>query len=160
MRSNTSDFTVAQEAVQRNALQQEILRLGEYMNSPFSARKQCGWDPAVYSRKLTENAVIVTARDENGHIIGLIAAYLNRKEEAFISMLVVEPEYRRCHVAEALCLRVYEIAKERGISRIRGEIRRTIRRAGDWHRRWAIKSEKTASMQTLSLQEEKTLIPF
>lgn len=123
MRSNTSDFTVAREAVQRKALRQEILRLGEYMNPSFSARERCGWDPAAYAGKLTENAEILAARDETGRIIGLIAAYLNRKEEAFISMLVVEPEYRRCHVAEALCLRIHELARERGIPRVRGEIR-------------------------------------
>lgn len=107
----------------RKDIQREILRLGEYMNPPFSVRKPYGWDPSAYARKLIENAVIIIAHDEAGHIIGLIAAYLNRQEEAFISMLVVEPAYRRCRIAEVLCRCVQKIAENRGILRIRGEIR-------------------------------------
>ena len=64
------------------------------------------------------------ALDEKGEIIGLVAAYLNRSDFGFISMLIVLPEYRRCRAAETLCEKVHMLAREKNISSIRGEIRK------------------------------------
>lgn len=104
-------------------LQKEIIRMGEYMNPSFSIRKLQGWDLEAYARKLTEKAEILTETGGNGRIIGLIAAYLNREESGFISMLVVNPRYRRLGVAESLCRRVHQLARTREILQMRGEIR-------------------------------------
>lgn len=105
-------------------IQDEILHLGEHMTPPFSHRDQNGWGSAEYARKLTEHAEIFTARNAEGKIIGLIAAYMNQLEQAYISMLVISPEYRRCRIAQALCQNVHELARQRGIRCVRGEIRR------------------------------------
>ncbi len=102
----------------------EILRLGEHMIPPFSHRNQNGWNSAEYAHKLTENAEIFAARNADGETIGLIAAYMNQPEHAFISMLVVSPEYRRCRIAQTLCQNVHELARQRGIRCVQGEIRR------------------------------------
>ncbi len=117
----------------------DIVRLGEFMIPPFSARNRCGqehtisekrnapkngWNTNVYAEKLMRLADIVTVENEKGEIIGLIAAYLNRDDFGFISMLVVIPEYRRCRAAEALCEKVHMLAREKNIPSIRGEIRK------------------------------------
>ena len=69
-------------------------------------------------------ANIVTIENEKGEIIGLVAAYLNRSDFGFISMLIVMPEYRRCRAAQALCEKVHMLAREKNIHSIRGEIRK------------------------------------
>ena len=117
----------------------DIVRLGEFMTPPFSARNRCGqeysisekrnapktrWNTNAYAEKLMRLANIVTIENEKGEIIGLVAAYLNRSDFGFISMLIVVPEYRRCRAAEALCEKVHMLAREKNISSIRGEIRK------------------------------------
>lgn len=117
----------------------DIVRLGEFMIPPFSVRSRCGqehtisekrnipktaWNTNAYAKKLMRLADIVTIENEKGEIIGLIAAYLNRDDFGFISMLVVMPEYRRCRAAEALCEKVHMLAREKNIPSIRGEIRK------------------------------------
>ena len=117
----------------------DIVRLGEFMTPPFSARNRCGqehsisekrnasitgWNTNAYAEKLMRLANIVTIENEKGEIIGLVAAYLNRSDFGFISMLIVMPEYRRCRAAEALCEKVHTLAREKNISSIRGEIRK------------------------------------
>ena len=117
----------------------DIVHLGEFMTPPFSARNRCGqehsisekrnasitgWNTKAYAEKLMRLADIVTIENEKGEIIGLIAAYLNRDDFGFISMLVVMPEYRRCRAAEALCEKVHMLAREKNIPSIRGEIRK------------------------------------
>ena len=117
----------------------DIVRLGEFMTPPFSARNRCGqehsisekrnalitgWNTNAYAEKLMRLANIVTVENEKGEIIGLVAAYLNRSDFGFISMLIVMPEYRRCRAAEALCEKVHMLAREKNISSIRGEIRK------------------------------------
>lgn len=66
----------------------------------------------------------MTVENEKGEIIGLVAAYLNRGDFGFISMLIVMPKYRRCRAAEALCEKVHMLAREKNIPIIRGEIRK------------------------------------
>ena len=117
----------------------DIVRLGEFMKPPFSARNRCGlertktekrnasitgWNTNAYAEKLMRLADIVTIENEKGEIIGLVAAYLNRSDFGFISMLIVMPEYRRCRAAEALCEKVHVLAREKNIPSIRGEIRK------------------------------------
>ena len=117
----------------------DIVRLGEFMIPPFSVRSRCGqehtisekrntpktaWNTNAYAEKLMRLADIVTVENEKGEIIGLVAAYLNRDDFGFISMLVVMPEYRRCRAAEALCEKVHMLAREKNIPSIRGEIRK------------------------------------
>ena len=117
----------------------DIVRLGEFMTPPFSARNRCGqeytisekrnapttgWNTKAYAEKLMRLADIVTIENEKGETIGLVAAYLNRSDFGFISMLVVMPEYRRCRAAEALCEKVHMLAREKNIPSIRGEIRK------------------------------------
>lgn len=117
----------------------DIVRLGEFMTPPFSTRNRCGqertktekrnapitdWNTNAYAEKLMRLADIVTVENENGEIIGLVAAYLNRSDFGFISMLIVMPEYRRCRAAEALCEKVHMLAREKNIPSIRGEIRK------------------------------------
>lgn len=117
----------------------DIVRLGEFMTPPFSARNRCGqehsilekrnapktgWNTNAYAEKLMRLADIVTIENEKGEIIGLVAAYLNRSDFGFISMLIVVPEYRRCRAAEALCEKVHMLAREKNIPSIRGEIRK------------------------------------
>lgn len=117
----------------------DIVRLGEFMTPPFSARNRCGqertlteksndtmtgWNTEAYAGKLMRLANIVTVENEKGEIIGLIAAYLNRSDFGFISMLIVMPDYRRCRAAEALCEKVHMLAREKNIPSIRGEIRK------------------------------------
>ena len=117
----------------------DIVRLGEFMTPPFSARNRCGqeysisekrnasitgWNTNAYAEKLMRLANIVTVENEKGEIIGLVAAYLNRSNFGFISMLIVMPEYRRCRAAEALCEKVHMMAREKNIPSIRGEIRK------------------------------------
>ena len=117
----------------------DIVRLGEFMTPPFSARNRCGqkhsisekrnapitsWNTNAYAEKLMRLADIVTIENEKGEIIGLVAAYLNRSDFGFISMLIVMPEYRRCRAAEALCEKVHMLAREKNIPSIRGEIRK------------------------------------
>ncbi len=108
-------------------LRQEIVCLGEFMNPPFSLRRRQGWNPEGYADKLIEKADILVETDENGRIIGLIAGYLNQEELGFISMLVVDPQYRRLGVAELLCCRMHQLAKVRVILRMQGEIRESNR---------------------------------
>ena len=117
----------------------DIVRLGEFMTPPFSARNRCGqeysisekrnasitgWNTNTYAEKLMRLANIVTVENEKGEIIGLVAAYLNRSDFGFISMLIVVPEYRRCRAAEALCEKVHMLAREKNIPSIREEIRK------------------------------------
>lgn len=117
----------------------DIVRLGEFMTPPFSARNRCGqehsisekrnasitgWNTKVYAEKLMRLANIVTVENEKGEIIGLVAAYLNRSDFGFISMLIVVPEYRRSRAAEMLCEKIHMLAREKNIPSIRGEIRR------------------------------------
>ena len=117
----------------------DIVRLGEFMIPPFSVRSRCGqeytisekrnapkngWNTNVYAEKLMRLANIVTIENEKGEIIGLVAAYLNRSDFGFISMLIVMPEYRRCRAAQALCEKVHMLAREKNIHSIRGEIRK------------------------------------
>lgn len=117
----------------------DIVRLGEFMTPPFSARNRCGqeltisgkrnapqngWNTNAYAEKLMRLANIVTIENEKGEIIGLVAAYLNRSDFGFISMLIVMPEYRRCRAAEVLCEKVHMLAREKNIPSIRGEIRK------------------------------------
>ena len=117
----------------------DIVRLGEFMTPPFSARDRLWsehepsekrnapmtvWNTNAYAEKLMCLANIVTVENEKGEIIGLVAAYLNRDDFGFISMLIVMPEYRRCRAAEALCEKVHMLAREKNIPSIRGEIRK------------------------------------
>lgn len=117
----------------------DIVRLGEFMTPPFSVRNRCGqehsisekrnapktgWNTNAYAEKLMRLANIVTIENEKGEIIGLVAAYLNRSDFGFISMLIVVPKYRRCRAAEALCEKVHMLAREKNIPSIRGEIRK------------------------------------
>lgn len=117
----------------------DIVRLGEFMIPPFSVRSRCGqeytisekrnapkngWNTNVYAEKLMRLANIVAIENEKGEIIGLVAAYLNRSDFGFISMLIVMPEYRRCRAAQALCEKVHMLAREKNIHSIRGEIRK------------------------------------
>lgn len=117
----------------------DIVCLGEFMTPPFSARNRCGhehsisekrnasitgWNTNTYAEKLIRLADIVTIENEKGEIIGLVAAYLNRSDFGFISMLIVLPEYRRCRAAETLCEKVHMLAREKNIPSIRGEIRK------------------------------------
>ena len=117
----------------------DIVRLGEFMTPPFSARNRCGqeysisekrnasitgWNTNTYAEKLMRLADIVTIENEKGEIIGLVAAYLNRSDFGFISMLIVMPEYRRCRAAETLCEKVHMLARKKNIPSIRGEIRK------------------------------------
>lgn len=117
----------------------DIVRLGEFMTPPFSARNRCGqehsisekrnapkisWNTNAYAEKLMRLADIVIIENEKSEIIGLVAAYLNRSDFGFISMLIVLPEYRRCRAAEALCEKVHMLAREKNIPSIRGEIRK------------------------------------
>ena len=117
----------------------DIVRLGEFMTPPFSARNRCGqehsisekrnasitgWNTKAYAEKLMRLADIVTIENEKDEIIGLVAAYLNRSDFGFISMLIVLPEYWRCRAAEALCEKVHMLAGEKNIPSIRGEIRK------------------------------------
>ena len=117
----------------------DIVRLGKFMTPPFSARNRCGqehsiskkrnasitgWNTKAYAEKLMRLADIVTIENEKGEIIGLVAAYLNRSDFGFISMLIVMPKYRRCRAAEALCEKVHMLAREKNIPSIRGEIRK------------------------------------
>lgn len=117
----------------------DIVRLGEFMTPPFSARNRCGqehsisekrnasitgWNTKAYAEKLMRLADIVTIENEKGEIIGLVAAYLNRSDFGFISMLIVLPEYRRCRAAETLCEKVHMLARKKNIPSIRGEIRK------------------------------------
>ena len=117
----------------------DIVRLGEFMTPPFSARNRCGqehfisekrnapitgWNTNAYAEKLMRLADIVTIENVKGEIIGFVAAYLNRSDFGFISMLIVMPEYRRCRAAEALCEKVHMLAREKNIPSIRGEIRK------------------------------------
>lgn len=117
----------------------DIVRLGEFMIPPFSARNRRGqehtisekrnvpkpaWNTNAYAEKLMRLADIVTIENEKGEIIGLVAAYLNRSDFGFISMLIVLPEYRRCRAAETLCEKVHMLAREKNIPSIRGEIRK------------------------------------
>ena len=117
----------------------DIVRLGEFMTPPFSVRNRCGqehsisekrnapktgWNTNAYAEKLMRLANIVTIENEKGEIIGLVAAYLNRSDFGFISMLIVLPEYRRCRAAETLCEKVHMLAREKNIPSIRGEIRK------------------------------------
>ena len=117
----------------------DIVRLGEFMTPPFSARNRCGqehsisekrnapktgWNTNAYAEKLMRLADIVTIENEKGEIIGLVAAYLNRSDFGFISMLIVVPEYRRCRAAEALCEKVHMLARKKNIPSIRGKIRK------------------------------------
>ena len=105
-------------------LHDAILRLGEHMTPPFSQRDRNGWKAADYADKLIGNAEIFTARHSSGETVGLIAAYMNQQDSAFISMLVVSPQYRRCRIANTLCRYVHELARQRGIHCVRGKIRR------------------------------------
>ena len=106
-------------------LHDAILRLGEHMTPPFSQRDRNGWKAADYADKLIGNAEIFTARHSSGETVGLIAAYMNRQDDsAFISMLVVSPQYRRCRIANTLCRYVHELARRRGIRCVHGEIRK------------------------------------
>lgn len=117
----------------------DIVRLGEFMIPPFSARKRwgqehsiskkrnapiTGWNTKAYAEKLMRLADIVTIENEKSEIIGLVAAYLNRSDFGFISMLIVMPEYRRCRAAETLCEKIHMLAREKNIPSIRGEIRK------------------------------------
>jgi len=117
----------------------DIVRLGEFMTPPFSARDRLWsehepsekrnapmtvWNTNSYAEKQMRLADIVTIENEKGEIIGLVAAYLNRSDFGFISMLIVMPEYRRCRAAEALCEKVHMLAREKNIPSIRGEIRK------------------------------------
>ncbi len=119
----TSMLTEVSPVTSEN-IHDEILRLGEHMTPPFSQRDKNGWSSRDYADKLTKNAEIFTARHSNGETVGIIAAYMNRQESAYISMLVVSPLYRRHQIAKALCQNVHELAYQRGIRCIRGEIRR------------------------------------
>ena len=105
-------------------LHDAILRLGEHMAPPFSQRDRNGWKATDYADKLIGNAEIFTARHSSGETVGLIAAYMNQQDSAFISMLVVSPQYRRCRIANTLCRYVHELARQRGIRCVHGEIRR------------------------------------
>ena len=105
-------------------LHDAILRLGEHMTPPFSQRDRNGWKATDYADKLIGNAEIFTARHSSGETVGLIAAYMNQQDSAFISMLVVSPQYRRCRIANTLCRYVHELARQRGIHCVRGKIRR------------------------------------
>lgn len=123
--SAVSQITGGHPAADGNThIHDEILRLGEHMTPPFSQRDKTGWNSNEYAGKLTANAEIFTARHSSGETVGLIAAYMNQQDSAFISMLVVAPQYRRYQIAQTMCQHVHELARRKGIRCIRGEIRR------------------------------------
>lgn len=105
-------------------LQENILRMGEYMRPAFTERERAGIDVRAYAKKLTDQAEIHVAVNEKEEIIGMIAAYLNRADYGFISMLVVAPEFRGCSIAKKLCRRIHEQAQRLGLRCVRGEIRK------------------------------------
>ena len=132
----------------------DIVRLGEFMTPPFSARNRCGqehsiskkrnapitgWNTNTYAEKLMRLADIVTIENEKGKIIGLVAAYLNRSDFGFISMLIVLPEYRRCRAAEALCHCVRRFTCWQGKRTFPASAEKSERKtwpAGDWQKCW------------------------
>lgn len=61
-------------------LQENILRMGEYMRPAFTERERSGIDVRAYAKKLTDRAEIHVAVNEKDEIVGMIAAYLNRKD--------------------------------------------------------------------------------
>ena len=54
--------------------------MGEYMRSAFTERERSGNDVRAYAKKLTDRAEIHVAVNEKDEIVGMIAAYLNRKD--------------------------------------------------------------------------------
>ncbi len=120
----TTSLMLKESPTTRENIHDAILRLGEHMTPSFSQRERNGWNAADYADKLIENAEIYTARHSSGETVGLIAAYMNRQDGAFISMLVVSPQYRRYRIANMLCRHVHELACQRGIRCVRGEIRK------------------------------------
>lgn len=139
----------------------DIVRLGEFMTPPFSARNRCGqertktekrngamtgWNTKVYAEKLMRLANIVTVENEKGEIIGLVAAYLNRSDFGFISMLIVMPEYRRCRAAEALCEKIHMLAREKTFPASAEKSGRKLCPAGDWQKCWDMWSIRIPKM--------------
>ncbi len=139
----------------------DIVRLGEFMTPPFSARNRCGqectktekrngamtgWNTKVYAEKLMRLANIVTVENEKGEIIGLVAAYLNRSDFGFISLLIVMPEYRRCRAAEALCEKIHMLAREKTFPASAEKSGRKLCPAGDWQKCWDMWSIRIPKM--------------
>lgn len=84
-------------------------------------------DYNVLLDKLTSNACVLYAYREN--ILGYIAFYANRPEEAYISLIAIKPEYQGDGIGSYL-LKVSEIIiKERGISKIKLEVRKNNKSA-------------------------------
>lgn len=54
--------------------------MGEYMRPAFTERERSGIDVRAYAKKLTDRAGIHVAVNEKDEIVGMIAAYLKRKD--------------------------------------------------------------------------------
>lgn len=78
------------------------------------------WDRLRGSEKdeFDEGAYHVTARDQDGRLLGIGRLHFNSDEEGQIRFMAVEEEYRGFGVGRAIINKLEEIARARGAARI------------------------------------------
>ncbi len=101
-----------------NTLSKEILshymnKWSDFFNPPL---KSYVVSIEAYSEKIIDNACVIEAYYEN-ELVGLLSVYLNL-DIAFITQLVVIPEFQGCGLAKGLLEEAVKKAKEKKIETV------------------------------------------
>lgn len=86
-----------------------------------------GIDIKSYVQKMFSQGVILSCKNEDGHIMGLLGMYVNDKETytAYLSFLSVDSNFRGFHVGEVMMQQAEKMALENGMRNFKLEVRKT-----------------------------------
>ena len=104
----------------------------------------------MLAEKWTMNAEICTCRDDDDSLIGMIAFYANRPEEAvaYIPHVYVSPDYRNRGIFSKMIDMVVEYLRGKSFSEIRLEVKNDNRSACIAYEIKGFVLEKTASQNS------------
>jgi len=117
---------------------------------PLSARKNI----EAYCRKLVDNAEIISVCFD-GKTAGVLCVYENdsTSRTAFVSSVIVLPEYRRLGLGNLLVDRAITISEKRKMARIRLEVGKRNRAALNLYRKYGFEIENENELSYMMARE-------
>lgn len=98
-----------------------------------------------YADKLANNAEFVVAFDDDGEVVAMIAAYLNRPPLAYISHFCIMIQYRGIGLSKTMLSFLEICASQRGCSYIKLEVKKKNRVAYSLYEGFGFVEEGAAS---------------
>jgi ribosomal protein S18 acetylase RimI-like enzyme len=115
-----------------NEIYEALVEISDAYNPPLINSIK---DLSKYAKKLTENADVYVAKDMS--LLGFIAYYSNDmiSKIAYITQLGVLPSAQRRGIGSRLINKSYSVCKEKGMKKIKLEVRMTNDKAIEFYRK-------------------------